>query len=119
MALKYAHIAFDSGDDNHFSFICEECFSGCEELKLDHASDHFCGEFFGVFVDFFECSRHVECGFRYVITFSVDDGGETLDGIFETDKTSRDAGEDFCDEEGLREESLNFPSPSDGEFVFI
>lgn len=54
---------------------------------------------------------------RKIITFTVDDGLETADGVLEVDQLTLDTSEDLGDSERLAQETLELTSTLDGELV--
>src|SRR5450755_3225649 len=52
-----------------------------------------------------------------MVVLAVDDGFEAADRVLERNELSRRAGEDFGDEERLREKALDLPRTRDRELV--
>lgn len=64
-----------------------------------------------------EVTDHVERSLGQVITFAVHDHLEGADGILQVDQLTLDTGEDLCDGERLREETLQLTRALDGELI--
>src|SRR3989338_6015284 len=69
--------------------------------------------------NFVDTALHVESRLRFVIMFAIEYLSEPLYRVRERDVLSWLSGENFCDEERLREETLHFAGASDDELIFI
>src|SRR5690606_23493978 len=68
---------------------------------------------------FLDGADHVEGGFRKVVVLAVHQALEALDGVLQVDQLARRTGEDFSDEERLRQEALDLAGAGNGELVLF
>src|SRR5660397_29680 len=71
----------------------------------------------GVLDDFLDAAGHVEGLLRQVVVLAVDNLLEPADGVLERDINARTPGECLSHVERLRQETLQFARPGDGELV--
>src|ERR1700712_386167 len=72
-----------------------------------------------LFDRFFDRADHVEGGFRKMVVFAVHQALEALDRVFERNELARRAGEDFGNEERLRQEAFDLACAGDRDLVFF
>jgi hypothetical protein len=66
-----------------------------------------------------EVTGHVESTFGVIITSSLEECGEAVDGFGKLDELAWLSGEDLTHEEWLRQESLNLSGSGDGQLVLF
>ncbi len=71
-----------------------------------------------LFDGFFDAADHVESLFGQMIVFTFDNRLEAGNGLFQGDVFAGRAGKHFSDEEGLRQEALDFTGTRHGQLVF-
>ena len=71
------------------------------------------GEALGLLDGFLDGADHVEGRLREVVVLAFDEALEALDRVGERDELAGRAGEDFGDEEGLRQEALDLAGARD------
>lgn len=79
----------------------------------------FLGQFFCLFNDLFDVANHVEGTLGQVIVFTVEDGLETGDGLFERHKLASLTSEHFGNLEGLGKETLDLTCSRHGQLVLF
>src|SRR5262249_29259051 len=62
---------------------------------------------------------HIEGGLRQVVVFALAQSLEAADGVGELDELAHRAGENLCDVEGLRQETLDLAGAGDRDLVLF
>ena len=87
-------------------------------LLLNNLFGNGSSDFSSLRFDFFNITNHVESNFWNSIQFTIQNLGESSDGILQSNISTWGTGESFSDGEWLRQEPLDFSGSLDGQFFF-